>query len=107
MRRHPFRFCVLMLALVPAFSLTAFAQTTSPMHPLAAHTRAVNGSDFDAARAYNQVKKLCDLGPHPAGSEAIKRAQDYLEKELKSYGLTVTEDDFVGKTPKGAIPMLL
>ncbi|HJQ26730.1 MAG TPA: M28 family peptidase [Blastocatellia bacterium] len=69
--------------------------------PVCAQTRG----GFDATRAFNHVKALCEMGPHPSGSEAIKRAQDYLEKELKSYGLKVTEDDFVGQTPKGAVPM--
>jgi Zn-dependent M28 family amino/carboxypeptidase len=45
------------------------------------------------------------MGPHPSGSEAIKRAQTYIETELKNYGLKVTEDSFVGQTPKGAVPM--
>ncbi|MFL6274827.1 MAG: M28 family peptidase [Blastocatellia bacterium] len=62
-------------------------------------------SDFDGARAFNHVKKLCEMGPHPSGSETIKRVQDYLEKELKSYGLKVTEDSFEAETPKGTVPM--
>jgi Zn-dependent M28 family amino/carboxypeptidase len=45
------------------------------------------------------------MGPHPSGSDAIKRVQDYLEKELKSYGTNVIEDAFEGQTPKGPIPM--
>ena len=70
-----------------------------------AHQKTDKTSDFDANRAFGHVKKLTELGPHPSGSEAIKRAQEYLEKELKSYGLKVTEDVFEGQTPKGAIPM--
>lgn len=73
--------------------------------PAAGQTNGSAHTDFDAARAFNHVKKLCELGPHPSGSEAIKRAQGYLEGELKSYGLKVTEDNFVGQTPKGAVPM--
>src|SRR5204862_8067161 len=46
-----------------------------------------------------------EMGPHPSGSEAIKRVQDYREKELQGYGLKVSEDSFVGQTPKGAVPM--
>lgn len=61
--------------------------------------------ETDSARAYEHLKKLVEMGPHPSGSEAIKKAQSYLENELKSYGLTVSEDTFNGETPRGPIPM--
>jgi Zn-dependent M28 family amino/carboxypeptidase len=51
------------------------------------------------------VKKLVEFGPHPSGSEGIKKAQDYLEGELKSFGLQVSTDAFTGETPRGPIPM--
>jgi len=66
---------------------------------------ADKAGEFSAARAYDHVKKLVALGPHPSGSEAIKKAQQYIESELKSYGLKITEDNFEGQTPHGAIPM--
>ena len=61
--------------------------------------------ECDAARAYGHVKRLVELGPHPSGSESIKKAQQFLETELKSYGLKVSEDSFDGETPRGAVPM--
>jgi glutaminyl-peptide cyclotransferase len=105
MRPQPISLCALILFLMLAAGAAAFAQTTSGAHPHAAPPKTDHSSDFDAARAFNHVKKLCEMGPHPSGSEAIKRAQDYLEKELKSYGLKVIEDTFEGQTPKGAVPM--
>jgi Zn-dependent M28 family amino/carboxypeptidase len=45
------------------------------------------------------------LGPHPSGSDAIKKAQAYIETELKSYGLKITEDSFTAQTPHGALAM--
>ena len=63
------------------------------------------GNDFDANRAYQHVKNLVELGPRPSGSEAIKKAQAYIENELKSYGLKITEDRFTAQTPKGPKPM--
>lgn len=66
---------------------------------------ADKASEVDAARAYEHVRKLVALGPHPSGSDAIKKAQSYLEGELKSYGLNVTEDNFTGETPHGAVVM--
>jgi glutaminyl-peptide cyclotransferase len=61
--------------------------------------------DVDAARAYEHVRKLVELGPHPSGSPAIKKAQEYLANQLRSFGLKVSEDDFNGETPRGSIPM--
>jgi Zn-dependent M28 family amino/carboxypeptidase len=48
---------------------------------------------------------MVGFGPRPSGSDAIKKAQDYIISDLKSSGLKVTEDAFVAKTPKGQIPM--
>jgi glutaminyl-peptide cyclotransferase len=62
-------------------------------------------SRFDAARAYEQVKRIVAFGPRPSGSEAIKKARGYIVSELKSYGLGVTQDEFVAKTPRGEIKM--
>jgi glutaminyl-peptide cyclotransferase len=60
---------------------------------------------IDAARAFAHVKTVVEFGPRPSGSPAIKKTQEYIINELKSYGLKITEDDFQGQTPKGAIPM--
>ena len=45
------------------------------------------------------------MGPRPPGSEAIRKAQHYIESELKGYGLKVMEDDFVAETPRGKFSM--
>ena len=56
---------------------------------------------FDGERALAHVRNLVELGPRPAGSDALKRARDYIKRELKSYGLKVTTDEFKAKTPEG------
>lgn len=72
----------------------------------AAEPKAENKeSGFDAKRAFDHMKKVVDFGPRPSGSPAIKKTQEYIINELRSYGLKVMEDDFQGKTPKGSIPM--
>ncbi len=60
---------------------------------------------FEAARAYEHLKKMVEIGPRPPGSEAIRKAQDYIIRELKSYGLKVGEDAFQAKTPRGPVAM--
>ena len=58
---------------------------------------------FDAERAFNHVKTQVEFGPRPAGSAAIEKIRAYLIKELKSYGLNTTLDEFTDTTPHGKI----
>ena len=81
------------------------AQSNSVSGERAVSATADKAAEFDAARAYDHVKKLVALGPHPSGSESIKKAQEYIENELKSFGLKVSADNFNGETPKGTVPM--
>ncbi len=46
------------------------------------------------------------IGPHSAGSEGIRRAQDYIIGQLKSFGCPVEEQDFhAPSTPAGDVAM--
>src|SRR5260370_12685824 len=49
---------------------------------------------------------MVELGPRPSGSEALKKEQQFINSELNSCGLKVTQDQFDGETPHGKIPML-
>ena len=60
---------------------------------------------FDGKRAYALVAKQVDFGPHPSGSPAIAKLQDFLQSELKSYGCTAETDSFTADTPVGRLPM--
>src|SRR6266853_3313858 len=60
---------------------------------------------FDGKRAFAHVAKQVSFGPHPSGSAAIARVQDYLLSELKSYGCSVETDSFGADTPVGRLPM--
>jgi hypothetical protein len=60
---------------------------------------------FDGKRAYALVAKQVGFGPHPSGSPAIVKLQDFLQSELKSYGCTVDTDSFTADTPVGRLPM--
>src|SRR5438093_3652011 len=62
-------------------------------------------SGFDGKRALAHVAKQVSFGPHPSGSPAIAKVQDYLLSELKSYGCTVETDAFSADTPIGRISM--
>jgi Zn-dependent M28 family amino/carboxypeptidase len=61
---------------------------------------------FDGARAYKHVEQLVAIGPHPAGSEGIRRAQEYIIGQLKSFGCPVEEQSFhAPSTPVGDVAM--
>src|SRR5437773_11723663 len=60
---------------------------------------------FDGKRAYALVGKQVAFGPHPSGSAAIAKLQDFLESELKGYGCTVDTDVFSADTPVGRLTM--
>src|SRR5258708_3092583 len=60
---------------------------------------------FDGARAYKHVEQLVAIGPHPAGSDGIHRAQVYLIEQLKSFGCPVEGQDFHASTPIGDVAM--
>jgi glutaminyl-peptide cyclotransferase len=61
---------------------------------------------FDGARAYKHVEQLVAIGPHSAGSDGIRRAQEYIVGQLKSFGCPVEEQDFhAPSTPVGDVAM--
>jgi len=60
---------------------------------------------FDGTRAYKHVEQLVAIGPHPAGSEGNRRAQEYIVGQLKSFGCPVEEQDFHASTPAGDLAM--
>ena len=57
--------------------------------------------DFDGQRAFRHVEKLVALGPRPPASDASTQARQYLLDQLRALGLTVREQNFEAKTPRG------
>jgi peptidase M28-like protein len=58
---------------------------------------------FSGEKALAHVQRLVDLGPHPAGSDAIEKARDYIEAQLRHSGWQVTRQAFTDDTPRGKI----
>ena len=59
--------------------------------------------EFSGEKALAHVQRLVDLGPHPAGSDAIERARDYIEEKLRNSGWQVSRQAFTNDTPRGKI----
>lgn len=41
---------------------------------------------FDGAQAYEYLKQLCQFGPRPSGSEAMRRQQEFLQEHFRKLG---------------------
>ena len=54
---------------------------------------------FDGARAFEQLKKICEFGARPSGSEAMTRQQAWLTAEFQALGATVTRQEFSARHP--------
>jgi Zn-dependent M28 family amino/carboxypeptidase len=59
--------------------------------------------EFSGEKALAHVQKLVDLGPHPAGSDAIEKARDYIKDQLGRSGWQVTRQAFTDDTPRGKV----
>jgi glutaminyl-peptide cyclotransferase len=59
--------------------------------------------EFSGEKALAHVQRLVDLGPHPAGSDAIEKARDYIEAQLRHSGWQVSRQAFTDDSPRGKI----
>lgn len=61
---------------------------------------------FDGARAFEDMRRMVEIGPRPAGSPEIERTRDYIRKELAAAGLKVEDQAFDARTPLGVVHMV-
>ena len=60
---------------------------------------------FSGERASGGLRELVALGPRPPGSEALRRAREYIGRQLCADGADTWNDTFVATTPVGDILM--
>ena len=56
---------------------------------------------FNGERAMDHARKQIDFGPRPPDTPQLEKARAHIVNELKSYGLTVTLEEFTADTPQG------
>jgi len=61
---------------------------------------------FDSGRAFEHVRQFVAIGPRPAGSPGIEQARRYIGDQIRSSGLSVTEQPFDAETPLGPVKMI-
>ncbi len=93
-------------AKTPASSPVVNASAKSPAQMPDENTPAPEATGgFDGKRAFADVAKQVDFGPHPSGSQAIAQVQEYILSQLSSAGCTADIDAFTSQTPAGEVPM--
>ena len=56
---------------------------------------------FNGEKAMDHVRKQIEFGPRPPDTPQLAKTRAYIANELRSYGLTVSFDEFTAKTPQG------
>ena len=94
-RRHAFLTSATFVALVSIFGFTGCqgsgggaAVQTPPIVPVATVQTPPDSAEhqtFDGAKAMDILKKQCDFGVRPIGTEAHEKLKDYLIAEMKKY----------------------
>jgi hypothetical protein len=54
---------------------------------------------FDGQQAYAYLERLCEFGPRPAGSQAMREQQKYLIEHFRNLGAQVTLQEFTVRHP--------
>ena len=65
----------------------------------------LGAADFRGTSALEFTKQTVAFGPRPAGSEANRKLQSFIAKQLRTFGCVVEEDSFTADTPLGPKPM--
>lgn len=63
--------------------------------------------EYDADRAFGILSQLCDIGPRPSGSPAMKQQQDLLIPILERTGGQVTMQTFEIRHPEDGSPVAM
>ena len=77
----------------PRATVSSSTRQNAPSPPVVA--------GFNGERAMDHAKKQIEFGPRPPDTEALAKTRAYIVNELKSYGLTVSLDEFTAGTPQG------
>lgn len=87
----------------PSADVTPPVVSASPTPPVSAGVVDANAARtvFDQDRAFTHLRRMVEIGPRPAGSPELAQTRDLIAAELKSYGLSVTIDEFRPRTPIG------
>ena len=84
-------------------SILLFSFAAISLHSAVAGDSAALVANFSGQKALEHVQKLVDLGPRPAGSEALEKSRVYIEKQLQGAGWKTSRQTFSEQTPRGLV----
>ena len=88
-------------ALVVVFGFLAACDKANTEAPRSAQKKI--WEDFSGEKALAHVQAMVDIGPRPAGSEAIEKTRIYLTTQLELSGWKVERQAFADETPRGKV----
>jgi hypothetical protein len=103
--KNSYRFLALAVVLTVPFLLLACPSAPNKPSETPPPTSPAK-SDFDGDRAFELVRKQVEFGSRPAGSAELEQTRNFMIDQLRSYGLTVTTDEFRATTPIGERKMV-
>ncbi len=62
-------------------------------------------SQLNSQRAFSYLQTVCDLGPRPSGSEAIKKLQKLVTDHCEKLGAKVDRQSFMARHPENGSPV--
>tara|TARA_R110002049_G_scaffold4601_5_gene32119 strand:- start:171882 stop:173057 length:1176 start_codon:yes stop_codon:yes gene_type:complete len=95
---------LLLVMIVGAFWAGFFDRSGAPVQ---SPTLSAIPAVYDADRAMGYLKKICDIGPRPSGTEAMQRQQKMLQEFFTQQGAGVSMQTFEIRHPQdgSAVPM--
>lgn len=70
--------------------------------PLASRANEI-WENFSGEKALEHVRQLVELGPRPAGSQALEKSRIYISEQLTKSGWKISRQTFTTQTPRGAM----
>lgn len=104
------RFVLLAIMLLMPLVFAACPKKEPPVRPRVsisttsrpvATTTPILVAAFNGERAMDHVRKQVEIGPRSPGTPEALKTRDYITRELRSYGLKVSLDEFTAVTPHG------
>lgn len=97
------------LALLSPLLFAACPKNTPPSQPNTRVSRSARPTErlppiptaFNGERAMDHARKQIEFGPRPPDSPELEKTRAYIVNQLKSYGLSVSLDEFTATTPQG------
>jgi len=94
------------LAILASLALLPFGMCVGGLIATRSNTGGIDvGGEFDANRAFADLKRVVSFGPRPPGSRALEQSRGFIAGELHAAGAAVVLDTFTASTPLGPVPM--